>query len=209
MLDNPNIAAGIAAANAAEASGQHEARAAAASATLKAWEAAYRPAPSAQPTDAIGAAARLTHLEKDAGWRNKLFAGEAQAREEMEALTALRAAGNDVDLAIAGHLPAPSVDENFGAVAGGPELVAGAAHLRELGFNDLNIAELYEGAFVTTDGKPLTQEEIANGVRRAEQDRTFMLRDPEIMKKYLSGDAAVRQNMDRLAMIIITGGGKL
>jgi hypothetical protein len=97
--------AAIANANAAEKAGDHAGRAAAATAALELMKAAYHPTPSATPTDATGASARLTALEKDGTWCAKLFAGDAQAQQEFHSLTKMLSEADPIDRALSGAAP--------------------------------------------------------------------------------------------------------
>jgi len=94
--------AAIANANAAEKAGDHAGRAAAATAALDLMKAAYHPAAPTNPTDATGASARLTALEKDGEWRQRLFSGDGAARAEFDRLTKLIADTPDTERALAG-----------------------------------------------------------------------------------------------------------
>jgi hypothetical protein len=198
------IDASIAAANAAEARGDHSARAAAATAALNAWSAAIRPPPPAEPTDAVGASARLAHLQKDRAWRDRYFAGDQQAVREFNSLNEKIAAADPYALAIAGHAPPDGVDENAGAVAGGREMVAAAAHLRDLGFSDGDIHELFNGQ-LTDDGKPLTIEEMRAGAKGAEHILQRAGRDPELRRRILSGDSLLNEQLTMLSAVIAAG----
>src|SRR5258708_7424118 len=149
-----NIDASIVAANLAEQQGNHSARAAAATEALNKWSAAMRPVPSAEPQDAIGASARLAHLQKDRAWRDRYFAGDQAAVKEFNQLNGMVASADPVELAIAGVAPPDSIDENFGAVPSGPDLVIGAKNLSEIGFTDGEIREVLTGQ-LKDDGGPL------------------------------------------------------
>jgi hypothetical protein len=94
--------AAIANANAAEKAGNHADRAAAATAALELMKAAYHPAAPTNPVDATGASARLTALEKDGEWCQKLFSGDGAARAEFDRLTKLIADTPDTERALAG-----------------------------------------------------------------------------------------------------------
>jgi hypothetical protein len=199
-----NIDASIAAANLAEEQGNHSARAAAASEALNKWSAAMRPVPSAEPQDAIGASARLAHLQKDRAWRDRYFAGDQQARRELDQLTKTVSEADPYALAIAGHAPPDGVDENAGAVAGGREMVAAAAHLRSLGFSDGSIHEALSGKLVD-DGTPLTAEEMAAGAAGAERILQRAAKDPELRRRILSGDSLLNEQHTMLSAVIAAG----
>jgi hypothetical protein len=144
-------------------------------------------------------------LNKSAEWRAKYFAGDTATVNEFNALNAKIAAADPVELAIAGVVPPAEVDENSGAVAGGRELVEGAKHLRESGFSDGNIGEIYRGQLVTDDGRRLSAEETAARVAEAERFTRDATKDPDFRRKFLSGDQASRQLMDRASAIIAAG----
>jgi len=92
----------IASANAAEKAGNHADRAKHASTALELMKANFHPAAPTNPVDATGASARLTALEKDGAWCQKLFSGDGAAREEFDRLTKLIADTPDTERALAG-----------------------------------------------------------------------------------------------------------
>jgi hypothetical protein len=205
MSDIPaDVQAHIDSANLAESQGNHAGRAAAATAALNAWSAALRPTPSAEPQDAVGASARLEHLQKDRAWRDRYFAGDTATVNEFNALNAKIAEADPVELAIAGHAGPSSVDENFGSVAGPGEMVAAAAHLREAGLVDGDIGELFRGQ-LTDDGKPLTAEEMAAGAKGAEHILQRASKDPELRRRILAGDSALLNELTTLSAVIAAG----
>jgi hypothetical protein len=97
--------AAIANANAAEKAGDHAGRAAAATAALDLMKANFHPAAPTNPTDAAGASARLTALEKDGAWCQKLFAGDPQAQAEFHSLTKMLSEADPIDRALTGAAP--------------------------------------------------------------------------------------------------------
>jgi hypothetical protein len=111
MPDDPAaqvaIVDAIASADAAEKSGDHAARAKHASTALELMKAAYHPEPSANPTDATGATARLTALGKDGEWCTKLFSGDGAARQEFDRLNQLLADTPDIERALSNAPPSP------------------------------------------------------------------------------------------------------
>jgi hypothetical protein len=201
------IDASIAAANAAEAAGNHAGRAAAATAALDAWTRAAHPAPSAEPKHAVEAGKLLDHLNQhSAAWRNDLEAGKVEVVKEFGRLSEMVAAADPTELAISGVKPPASIDQNFGAVAGPAELVAGAQHLRELGFNNDNVREIYNGQLVGDDGKPLDPLEMEIRAARAETMLEQKMRDPEFRRKILAGEqGAEREWFDRACATIAVG----
>jgi hypothetical protein len=146
----------------------------------------------------------LAHLQKDRAWRDRYFAGDQQARRELDQLTKTVSEADPYALAIAGHAPPDGVDENAGSVAGGREMVAAAAHLREAGFSSGDIHELFSGQ-LTDDGKPLTAEEMAAGAAGAQSLLDRATRDPEMRKKILSGDTAAVKDLTTLSAVIAAG----
>jgi hypothetical protein len=196
------VDASISAANLAESQGDHAGRAAAATAALNAWSAALRP--PAEPPDAVGAAARLDHLNKDRAWRDRYFAGDTAAVKEFDDLNEKIAAADPVALAVAGVAPPDGVDENAGAVAGGREMVAAATHLRDLGLSDGDIGELFHGQ-LADDGKPLTAEEMAAGAKGAEHIVQRASKDPELRRRILAGDSALLNELTMLSAVIAAG----
>jgi hypothetical protein len=190
--------AAIANANAAEARGDHAGRVAAATAALDLMKAAYSPTPSATPTDAAGAGARLAHLEKDAAWRARYFAGDAAARQEFRALTTMLSA-DPVSLAAQGITPPAEVDENNGAVAGGPELVAAFDHFRDMGEmtteQDMAIVEGF------MRDRKYDRAEYA----LAEQIHTELTNDPQFLTKLKSGDPFTQKMFLRTSMVLAAG----
>jgi hypothetical protein len=147
----------------------------------------------------------LEHLQKDAGFRNKVLTGDAAANAEFNKLNEMRASANATELAIAGYEPPSSVDENSGAVAEGATLVAGAAHLTE-NYGDIGVREILNGVLVADDGKtPLSIEEAAKRVGRAENYLTQINRSAEFRRQLLSGNQEHRNMLDRLTATIVAG----
>jgi hypothetical protein len=190
--------AAVANANRCEQVGDHAGRAAAATAALKLKEAAYRPTPSATPTDAAGAGARLAHLEKDAAWRARYFAGDAQARQEFRALTTMLSA-DPVSLAAQGITPPSEVDENNGAVAGGPELVAAFDHFRGMG------EMTTEQDTAILEGFMRDRKYDAAEFALAEQVHTELTNDPKFLEKLKSGDPFTQKMFLRTSMVLAAG----
>jgi hypothetical protein len=200
-----DVQASIAAADHAQLVGDHAGRRAAASAALKSWAASMNPVPSAEPKDAIGAAQRLEYLQKDAGWRDRYFRGEVQARQEFDALTQQVSGADDVELALAGHAVPGSLDENSGAVISEHDLPAAVHHLRDAGMAEHHIEEVARGTLLGDDFKPLAADEIDKRVINAERVLTLMGRDPELRRRVLSGDAAALEVLQRASATIALG----
>jgi hypothetical protein len=144
--------------------------------------AAYRgPAPPATPTDAAGARARMAELAANPKWTSDYLNGNADARQEFSAVTALISTGNDVDMAMEGVLPEARVD--FGPGASLRDQAAAVPVLREIGVGDDAIRQLLSD-------KPISRQEH----QLAEQWRNMHFTDADWTKKYLAGDGeAVRQ----------------
>jgi hypothetical protein len=121
-------------ANSAEALGDHTGRAAAATAALEAWKTAFRPAPSATPNDAAGAAQRLAHLEKDSAFRGRYLSGDSATVAEFNRLNDMAAQADPAALAVEGYAAPNGVDENSGAVADTHTMVAAAKDWDTLAF---------------------------------------------------------------------------
>ena len=190
--------AGIANANRCEQVGDHAGRVAAATAALKLKEAAYRPTPSANPTDAAGAGARLAHLEKDVAWRARYFAGDAAARQEFRSLTTMLSA-DPVSLAAQGITPPSEVDENNGAVAGGPELVAAFDYFRDMGeMTTEQDTAILEGFM---RDRKYDRAEYA----LAEQVHAELTSDPKFLEKLKSGDPFTQKIFLRTSMVLAAG----
>jgi hypothetical protein len=186
-----DVQASIAAANHAEALGDHAGRRAAASAALKSWTASMNPVPSDKPTTAVEAAARLAHLQKDAGWRSAVATGSGPEFKAFTALNEQIANSTDpVELALAGHAPPSSVDENSGSVLAEHDMPAVAAHLRGIGHPEHQVSELMHGTLLGEDFKPLPADEAERRVSNAELFITQAGRDTELRRRILSGDAA-------------------
>jgi hypothetical protein len=181
----------IDAANAAQVTGDHAGRAQAASAALRQWSSAMRPTPSDKPTNGVEAAARLEHLQKDAGWRDRYFRGDAATVTEFNKLNEQVATASDADLALAGVRPTSSVDLNAGAVLAEHDMPAVAAHLRDLGHPEHHVSELMHGSLLDENFRPLPPDETERRVSNAELFITQAARDPDLRRKILSGgDAA-------------------
>jgi hypothetical protein len=203
--DDPTVQAHIAAANTAEASGNHTARAASATAALQAWKASMTPTPPAQPQNSVEAGQRLDFLTKDASFRNAVMAGDSAVKREFDALTAQVAAGDPAELAIQGVRPAASVDENSGSIVSEHDLPAGVNHLREVGYTDMHVHEILTGRLLGDNGEPLTEAQIAERVVAAERMQERLGRDAEWRRKYLSGDRDAAALMGAITATLAAG----
>jgi hypothetical protein len=203
--NDPTVQVNIAAANSAEASGDHAGRAAAATAALAAWKASMQTTPPAQPQNAAEAGQRLDFLNRDPAWRNKFMAGDTAARREFDLLNAQVAAGDATELALAGVAPAASVDENSGSIVGERDLPAAVNHLRDRGFSDGHIREIMSGKLIADNGQPLTEAEISERVVNAERMQERLSRDAEWRRKYLSGDRDAAALMGAVSATLAVG----
>jgi hypothetical protein len=200
----PDVQAHMTAADAAQATGDHAGRAAAATAALSAWSSALRPVPSAEPRTAAEASARLEHLNKSPEWRAKYFGGDTATVAEFNRLNEMVSSADPVELALAGVAPVDGIDENSGAVPSGRDVVAGVAHMREQGFNDSEIKEILTGRLVDK-GTPLTKDEIAAGAQGAQRWLANATRDATFRKALLDGDQDARRRWDFACAVAASG----
>jgi hypothetical protein len=151
------------------------------------------PAPSATPTDSIGAKARLSALAADPDWSKAFFSGDQTARAEFTRLTAQVAAGNPTADALAGAGPAETFELET-TVAGElntrnrADAVAG---LRELGMDNQTVLQAIDGAAVS-----------AHEVAMARQAKTMRLSDKTWTDRYLAGGLAEKREMGLLNVIL-------
>lgn len=133
------------------------------------------------PTTAAAAADRLSVLHTDAAFCDKLLGGDITAKQQYHDLIKLVADGGDrVDRAMAGtHLNGDVFDSDDRMT------INFVAMLREIGVRDGIIRENLEGHV-------FPPEEL-----RAVQDwKTRSMRNPEFVKRYLSGsDPEAREKM--------------
>jgi hypothetical protein len=195
----------IAAANAAEATGNHAARAQAATQALAAWSAAYKPAPSAEPKTGVEAAARLQHLNRDMAFRAGVLSGGGEHFKTFQKLTEMVVAGDPVDLAMSGHAPPSSVDENAGSVIAEHDLPAAANHLRDAGLPGHQVDEIMRGALLDDNFRPLAQTEIDLRVANAERVIEQAARNPELRRRMLSGDPEAMALLQQASATIALG----
>jgi hypothetical protein len=151
--------------------------------------AAYRPAPSATPTDAAGARARLAELAANPKWTSDYLNGNTAARQEFEAVTKLIATGSDVDMAIAGLLPEAHVD--FGPGAPLRDQAAAVPFLRHLGIGDEAIKQLLSD-------QPVSRREY----QLAEQWRNSHMKNAEWTKRWLAGDHDAAREMTLCSIVL-------
>jgi hypothetical protein len=203
--DDPIVQSHIAQANAAEVSGDANARAQAATAALSAWKASMQTPPPSQPQNAIEAGQRLGALLKDASFRNAVMAGDSAVSKEFHALNEQVAAGDPTELALAGVAPASSVDENSGSIIGEHDLPAAVNHLRDRGYTDSQVREIMTGALLADDGSKLNEAQIAERVANAERMQERLGRDPEWRRRYLSGDRDAADLMRAVSATIAVG----
>jgi hypothetical protein len=202
---SPEISALINTANDRGAAGDAAGRSAAATAALTAWADRMRTTPPANPTTPVESGQRLEALSKDATWRDKFFSGDVATRREFELLTTTVATADPVSLAIGGVTPPDGLDENAGALPGPREQVAGVQHLRELGFTNANVEEIYRGELRHDDGGKLDEAATAMRVAEAEQWINRATKDAEFRKRLLSGDQEAAAQLHRASAIIAAG----
>jgi hypothetical protein len=130
------------------------------------------PAPPATPAEA---STRLTALKSDPAWRDQFLAGNGPQVKEFKNLSELAAKGDDVDMAMAG-VSGQSSESRL--------LAATAEHLREMGFPPTAIRE-------TISGKEPTPADV----ERARVWKTQIMKNPEWVKRYLSGDGDAQREM--------------
>jgi hypothetical protein len=198
---NAEVMASIAQANQAEVSGDHNARAAAATRALEQWAEARRQIPSDNPKNAIEAGQLLESLTKIADFRNDVEAGKTSAVKLFHDLNAQVAAGDPTELALAGVTPASSVDQNSGSIIGEHDMPAAVGHLRDHGYTDGHIREILSGKLLADNGSELSEPEIAERVKNGERAFERLSRDSEWRRRYLSGD---RDAADLLRAITAT-----
>jgi hypothetical protein len=203
--DDPVVQGHINAANAAEVSGDHNARSTAATAALDAWKASMAPTPSATPSNAVEAGQLLEHLTKSADFRNDVMAGKATTVKLFRDLNEQVAAGDPTELALAGVSPAASVDENSGSIISEHDLPAAVGHLRDHGYGDGHIREIMTGKLLGDNGQPLTEAEISARVSNGERMMERLSRDAEWRRKYLSGDRDAAALMGAVTATLAVG----
>ncbi|MET4149911.1 hypothetical protein [Bradyrhizobium sp. RT7b] len=142
------------------------------------------------PTSANEAAARLSAVKADPKWRDEYLAGNPRHARELRDLQAAvdKEKNTRVEMAVAGQL--------FDGIqpSGHLAAVGGAQYLRNLGLAD---AEIRQGI----TGSPVSSEEHAAAVAA----KSRLMEDPDVVAKYMSGDAEVRRTFTRLNMIITSG----
>jgi hypothetical protein len=202
MADDTQAAidASIAAANRAEATGNHETRASAATNALKLMTERYRQTPSANPRNGAEASALLDHLNKTSPeWRRDVLAGNSRAVGEFNRLNKMVADADPVELAARGITPPSEVDENNGGVAGGPETVAAFNHFGDIGEleteQDMNVLQ----------GFMRDQKYDAAEFELAKQVHAELTGDPQFLQKLKSGDPFTRKMFLRTSMVIAAG----
>jgi hypothetical protein len=200
------VAALINTADVAEQGGNAPARIEAATAAMAAMKAAMTPTPPATPSNAIEAGQRRDHLMGRADFRNAVMAGDRAALKEFNELNEKIVAADPISLAIGGVVPVDGVDENGGAVAGGRELVEGAAHLRDLGLPDVSIDVVLRGGLIKDNGTAFTAEETATRVAEVERGKASLMRDPTWRRAYLDGERAAAEEMLRINAILVAAG---
>jgi hypothetical protein len=194
MLDNPDVAASIAAANEAEGKGLHSDRAAHATAALAAWTAAVHPKPGPEPKGALAASERLAFVQKDPAWRDRFFAGDVATRQEFDRLNEAIAAAPAHDLAILGVVPPAELDLNAGAVAGGPEMVGAAADLRDAGISTGEMQHFLN------DGKYSQAEHTL-----AQRTQAEAMSDPKFLTAWRAGHPGAKRIMAAVGMVLAAG----
>jgi hypothetical protein len=158
---------------------------------LDALTAQFRgPAPSATPTDAIGARARLDALTADPSFSQAFFSGDQNARAEFGRLTAQVANGNPTQDALAGAKPA-EFEVTVGGELNSRNRADAVSGLRELGLDDNSVLQAIEGGAVSP-------QEVA----AAKTMKTMLLSNEEFTAKFMRGDWAARRQMALINTIL-------
>jgi hypothetical protein len=149
-----------------------------------AYRAANAPPPPAPGTPAA-AASRLAELQGDPAWRSRLQQGAPRETELFHALNARIAEGDPIDAALAmGGDPAHVLSNT--SVDGVPSshmMAEAVPHLRSLGLPDDVIKEFLEGKRVPTPDQ----------IRLLERFMKAFESDPEVVRRFLKGDAELRR----------------
>jgi hypothetical protein len=161
---------------------------------LARFEAASRPAPSAEPKTVNEALARRAALERDPEFLARLQRGDVASTEEFTKLNTMIAEGaSPVDMAMAGLIPSGHLGET--TTPENPTTVRTMALMaetyREWGLNEACVMEALEGA----KHPPHIYREAMN--RRAER-----MGDPEWTKRLLAGDFAANKEFVLLSSIL-------
>jgi|ERR1043166_8311650 hypothetical protein len=149
------------------------------------------PEPPKTPAEA---SARLTTLQADKAWADKLLTGSVAERREFDALVELASSGDKVDAAIAGVVPdlanASGVLPDSGLV-----LMANvAADLRDKG----HAPGVVKQALL---GKPVSQDEYT-AVKALRDER---MTNKEWSARLLGGDKAAAKELTLMNIIIANG----
>ena len=113
---------------------------------------------------------------------------------EFDALNAAVAAGDPVELAMAGITPPPEVDENAGAVADGSVMVAAAKQWATFGVPDNDIAH------ALADGKYSAKEYAL-----AQRVQAEALSDKNFVEKWKAGNPKAQRIMWACSAVLAAG----
>ena len=143
----------IAAADHAQAIGDHVARARHATDALKAMTEAYRPSPPREPQTASQASQRLDFLNRDPQWRDLIMRGDPAAMEQFHRLNALVANADPIERALTGAAPTAFEVEApaSGAEASLKDQVSFVADARADGVPDENLRAILSSGAPTAD----------------------------------------------------------
>jgi hypothetical protein len=181
MSDAPMTAEAAFADGTAEAAGK----------ALDAMSAAFRgPAPSATPSDAVGARARLDALSADPSYSKAFFSGDQAAVAEFNALTAQVANGNPTLDALAGAKPA-EFEVTVGGELSSRNRADAVAGLRELGLDDASVTQALDGA-------PVSEHEVA----MAKMLKAAKLSDAAWCDRWFKGGLLERSEMTKINLIL-------
>jgi hypothetical protein len=162
-----------------------------ATAKLAEMHAALHPDPPANPGTPVEASARLAFLTKDPAWREKVLAGDAATRQEMDSLTKMVAEGDPTDGILAGVVPETMVEFQTPGVASYLEMAAAVPMLRNAGLRDEVIRE------ILTDKKVGRREHEMTRLLQAEK-----MGDAEWRQRLLSGDFVARRELTLMSTIL-------
>ena len=161
----------------------------------RAYDARTAP-PTDKPATASEAKARLDHLARNQEWGAKLLAGDQEASRQAHELAEQAAGGADALVRVLAGATEPTalIETTTESELTTRETASAVAHLRERGFSDKAIREIFSG-------EKMTPEQVAIATDR----KSRALRDPVFVKAYLDADPVAVDAMSLWNAVISLG----
>jgi hypothetical protein len=159
----------------------------------------------APPRDAREAQERLDDLSRNADWNKRLFAGDAGARRELDALNEMIAAGQPLDdFAPDARARLPVIETVANGEMTHSEHIRHIEHLREIFDAPDNMIREWETGINSETGRPFVEADF----ERARLAKSKLFSDPNWTERYEAGGKFEKLQVAAIHGILIHAPGR-